>query len=181
MTHIEPPPTVPFPAHRAAPTDPTAQPAVLASPLLSLKIIYSRSLASAQSTARLLPASHAPVDVFSEDSPDAGRTFGDVLARPDIVGVIVALPIALQPRFVEAALRAGKHVLAEKPVAPDVEGARRLIATYRDIAGAKGPFWSVAEQFRFLPKYTWAAGEARKLGRVIGFHFKVFQLCTQGK
>lgn len=157
---------------------------MLASPLLSLKIIYSRSLASAKSTARLLPATHAAVELFSEDSPDAGKkTLDAVLARPDIAGVIIALPIALQPRFVEAALRAGKHVLAEKPVSPDVEGARRLIATYRDIAagGVGGPFWSVAEQFRFLPKYTWAADEARKLGRVVGFHFRVFQLCTQGK
>lgn len=156
---------------------------MLASSLLSLKIIYSRSLASAQSTAQLLPASHAPaVELFSEDSP--GKTFSDVLAHPDIAGVLIALPIATQPRFIEAALRAGKHVLAEKPVGPDVEGARRLIALYRDTlsaTGGRGPFWSVAEQFRFLPKYVWGAEQARKLGRVIGFHFKVFQLCSQGE
>lgn len=96
--------------------------------------------------------------------------------------MLIALPIATQPRFIEAALRAGKHVLAEKPVGPDVEGAKRLIALYRDISTAgKGPFWSVAEQFRFLPKYVWGAEQARKLGRVIGFHFKVFQFCSQGR
>lgn len=156
-----------------------------ASPLLCLKAIYSRSLASARSAAELVPASHAPVELFAEDA-GPGRAFADVLARPDVAGVIVALPIAAQARFVEAALRAGKHVLAEKPVGPDVEGARRLIAAYRGEvssgpAGGGRAFWSVAEQFRYLPKYVWAAEQARKLGRVIGFHFRVFQLCAQGE
>lgn len=154
--------------------------------VLTLKAIYSRSLASAESAASGVPGSHAPVDLFAEDA-GPGRSFDDVIARPDITGVIIALPIALQPRFIEAALRAGKHVLAEKPVGPDVEGARRLIASYRDgLAAAAGSgaaraHWSVAEQFRYLPKYVWAAEQARALGRVIGFHFRVFQLCTQGE
>lgn len=153
---------------------------MLATPLLSLKIIYSRSLKSAQSTSQLLPASHSPVELYSEDS-GRGKTFADVLARSDIVGVIIALPIALQPQFIEAALKAGKHVLSEKPVGPDLESARKLMSMYRGIAPEKKAFWSVAEQFRFLPKYVWGAEQARKLGRVIGFHFRVFQLCTPGK
>lgn len=104
-----------------------------------------------------------------------------MLARPDVTGVIIALPIAAQPRFIEAALRAGKHVLAEKPVGPDLEGARRLIAAYREVSGGGKVFWSVAEQYRFLPKFVWAAEKARGLGRVIGFNFKVVQLCEQGE
>lgn len=150
--------------------------------LLSLKAIYSRSLASARSAADLVPASHAPVELFAEDA-GPGRAFADVLARPDVAGVIVALPIAAQARFIEAALRAGKHVLAEKPVGPDVEGARRLITAYRGeiSGGGERVFWSVAEQFRYLPKYVWAAEQARTLGKVIGFHFRVFQLCEQGE
>lgn len=118
------------------------------------------------------------MELFSEDTP--GKTYADVLARPDIAGVLIALPIANQPAFIEAALKAGKHVLSEKPVGPDVEGAKKTIATYRGLA-SKGLVWSVAEQFRFLPKYVWAAEQARVLGRVIGFHFRVFQLCKQGK
>lgn len=117
------------------------------------------------------------MELYSEDSP--GKTYADVLARPDIAGVLIALPIANQPAFIEAAFKTGKHVLSEKPVGPDVEGAKKLIAAYRGL-GDKGLVWSVAEQFRFLPKYVWAAEQARALGRVIGFHFRVFQLCTQG-
>ncbi|KAF3760824.1 NAD(P)-binding protein [Cryphonectria parasitica EP155] len=156
-------------------------PAVLATSLLHLKIIYSRSLASAKETHKLLPLGHSPVEVYSEDS-EPGRTFADVLARKDILGVIIALPIASQPSYVEAALKAGKHVLSEKPVGPDVEGAKKLVQAYRAVVkeqGVSAPMWSIAEQFRFLPKFVWAAEQARGLGKVIGFHFKVFQLCKE--
>lgn len=153
---------------------------MLATPSLSLKVIYSRSLKSAQSTSELLPASHGPVELYSEDAGPA-KNFHHVLARSDIVGLIIALPIALQPQFIEAALKAGKHVLAEKPVGPDVQSATKLISTYRSIAAENKVFWAVAEQFRFLPKYVWGADQARKMGKVIGFHFRVFQLCTPGK
>ncbi|POS75411.1 oxidoreductase family protein [Diaporthe helianthi] len=158
--------------------DPT-QPAVLATPLLSLKAIYSRSLKSAKETSQLLPASHSAVDLYSEDSGPA-KSFKDILSRSDIVGVIIALPIRNQPAFIEAALKAGKHVLAEKPVGTDVASAKKLILWYREIAAEKKVTWAVAEQFRFLPKYVWAAEQARLLGRVIGFNFRVFQLCKQG-
>lgn len=94
--------------------------------------------------------------------------------------MIIALPIRNQPEFIEAALKAGKHVLAEKPVGPDVESAKKLISWYRKIAAEKKVTWAVAEQFRFLPKYVWAAEQARTLGKVIGFNFRVFQLCSQG-
>lgn len=152
---------------------------MLASSSVSLKLIYSRSLKSAQETSELLPASHGRVDLYSEDS-GPGKAFKDALARPDIAGVIIALPIQKQPEFIEAALRAGKHVFSEKPVGPDVESAKKLISWYRGIAEEKNVTWAVAEQFRFLPKYVWAAQQARKLGRVIGFNFRVFQLMVQG-
>lgn len=84
--------------------------------------------------------------------------------------MLIALPIANQPAFIEAALKAGKHVLSEKPIGPDVEGATRVVAAYRRLAG-KGLVWSVAEQFRFLPKYVWAAEQARTLGRVVSTPF----------
>lgn len=155
------------------------QPAVLATPYLSLKAIYSRSLKSAKETSQLLPASHGEVELYSEDS-GSGKSYKDVLARPDIVGVLIALPIATQPEFIEAALKAGKHVLSEKPIGPDVESAKALISWYRSIAAEKKVTWAIAEQFRFLPKYVWAAQEARKLGRVIGFNFRVFQFAGQG-
>ena len=84
------------------------------------------------------------------------------------------MPIKNQPEFIEAALLAGKHVFAEKPVGPTAEAAKKQIDWYHSIADEKKVTWAIAEQVRFVPKFAWAAAEARKLGKVIGFHFKVF-------
>lgn len=47
----------------------------------------------------------------------------------DVDLVILATPPAFRPMMMEAAIRAGKHVFAEKPVAVDPAGVRSVIAT----------------------------------------------------
>lgn len=58
-------------------------PAVLATPLLSLKAVYSRSLASAKAVSSHL----SDVDLYSEDSD---KNFDHLLQRDDIKAVIIA-------------------------------------------------------------------------------------------
>jgi len=100
-------------------------PAVQASPDLELKALYSRSLTSAKSVASSL----SDENLYSDDSK---QSLSDLLARDDIRAVIIALPIPAQPAYIKQALTAGKHVLAEKPVAKDVATARELIQWYGD-------------------------------------------------
>jgi NDP-hexose-3-ketoreductase len=54
-----------------------------------------------------------------------------LLERPEVEAVYVPLPPALRPRWIARALRAGKHVLAEKPLAPDGDQAEELVALAR--------------------------------------------------
>jgi len=49
-----------------------------------------------------------------------------VLADPDVTAIYVGVPHALIAPIVERALAAGKHVLAEKPLALDAATARTL-------------------------------------------------------
>lgn len=63
-------------------------------------------------------------------SDDGEAGLGDLLARSDIHAVIVVLPISQQPDVIIRALKAGKHVLSEKPVAKDVKSALKLIEIY---------------------------------------------------
>jgi len=59
--------------------------------------------------------------------PAVGRvTLEQVLADKAITAVAVATPIPTLARFAEAALNAGKHVFAEKPLAQSLDEARKL-------------------------------------------------------
>ncbi|RVX38751.1 putative dehydrogenase [Nonomuraea polychroma] len=60
--------------------------------------------------------------------------YGALLELDDVEAVYVPLPAALHAPWVEAALLAGKHVLAEKPLTTNAASTRELI----DLARARG-------------------------------------------
>ncbi|PSN65999.1 NAD(P)-binding protein, partial [Corynespora cassiicola Philippines] len=146
-------------------------PAIRATPLLDLKAVYSRSHASAQAL-----ASGITVDLYSEDQE--GRTYDDLLKRDDISGVVIALPILVQPTFIKKALAAGKHVIAEKPIAKDVATAAELISWYR--ANSPNATFAIAENFRYLESFLYGAQEVAKLGRILGFRTRVSNFVQPG-
>ena len=61
-------------------------------------------------------------------------TYDALLADPDIDAIYIPLPNALHVEWVEKAVRAGKHVLCEKPIAMKLAEIDRLIAL-RDASG----------------------------------------------
>ena len=83
-----------------------------------------------------------------EDTPDrvdvkpdavfAGfDAYQKVLGMPDVKLVILATPPGFRPLHFEAAIRAGKHVFMEKPVAVDAPGVRQVLAA-GELAKEKG-------------------------------------------
>jgi predicted dehydrogenase len=54
--------------------------------------------------------------------------FRAVLAHPGVTAVVIATPEHFHAQQVEAAAAAGKHVLCEKPIAPSLAEADRMIA-----------------------------------------------------
>ncbi len=80
----------------------------------------------------------------------AGRAFASAeeLVRSDDVDVVhVCAPNHLHVPLAEAALAAGKHVVCEKPIALDAEGAQRLV----DAARAAGRQAAVPFVYRYYP------------------------------
>ncbi|KAF2004346.1 NAD(P)-binding protein [Amniculicola lignicola CBS 123094] len=159
-------------------------PAITATPSLTLKAIYSRTLKSAQALGEGL----AGVELYSEDSE--GKGYEELLQREDIGGVVIALPILAQPSYIRKALTANKHVLAEKPIAKDVATASELISWYTErilssppnpSPNPSPPIFAIAENFRYLDSFVYASQQIALLGRILGFRTRVNNLVTGGK
>jgi predicted dehydrogenase len=86
--------------------------------------------------------------------------FALLLADPEIDAVDLCLPTHLHESAAIAALRAGKHVLVEKPIALDAASARRMI----DAARTAGRVLMCAQVLRFLPEYVALRDALGRLG-----------------
>ncbi len=99
--------------------------------------IASRGSERARALAAELGAAHVP---------DPYRLVED----PDVDAVDVCLPSDRHEEMAVAALRAGKHVLVEKPLALSLDSADRIIAAWR----ASGRKLMVGQVLRFWPEYV---------------------------
>ena len=124
---------------------------------------------------KLHPSAH--VVALAEVSPERGQLtaelFGipevttdyrDLLARSDIDVVSIALPNYLHAKVALEALKAGKHVLLEKPMATNARDAAKLLAE----AKKRGVLLMVGQNLRFAPEVQAAKAmvEAGTLGDV---------------
>jgi len=114
-----------------------------------------------------------PVDEIVKVPPE--RMFGGydgyrkLLALNDVDTVIIATPPVFRPVHLNAAIKAGKHVFMEKPVAVDPPGARKVIEA-GDLAKQKGLSVVAGTQRRYQKAYrenAYAISQ-RAIGRILG-------------
>lgn len=100
----------------------------------------------------------------------ATRDFNDLLNDPAIEVIDVCTPTLLHPEMVCAALRAGKHVICEKPLARNSEQARSMVEASR----AAKTFAMPAMCLRFWPEWAWLknAIERQTYGKVLSARFR---------
>ncbi|MEQ9469436.1 MAG: Gfo/Idh/MocA family oxidoreductase [Roseitalea porphyridii] len=79
----------------------------------------------------------------------SAMTIEEVLADPEIDGVVLALPPQYHADQAIAVLEAGKHVLVEKPIALSVADARRVV----DVASKSGLVAMTGHVLRFHPAF----------------------------
>ncbi|KAL3482793.1 hypothetical protein BJX62DRAFT_231441 [Aspergillus germanicus] len=145
-------------------------PAIKACPSLSLRAVYSRSQASAE---KLATEAGEDVDAYFDSPSVPSKALDDLLSRADITAVIIAVAIPVSPDLIKKALAAGKHVLSEKPIAPDVGIARELIEYHRQQEG--GVLWAVGENFRFWDSVHRAASILKEMrGSLVTFSVTAF-------
>jgi len=108
--------------------------------------------------ARLQEVAHGKrVPVFEAD-------YRALAERDDLDALVVATPDHLHEEHTVAALRAGKHVLCEKPMAPTLEACRRMIAAAQEA----GRVLMIGHVARFTPVFRTlkAMAERGEFGRI---------------
>ena len=118
--------------------------------------VCSRREESAKALSEKLPGK---VDIYTDVTA--------LLARQDIEAVDILLPISTMPATVEMALAAGKHVISEKPISPDVATARQLLKKKTD------KVWMVGENWRYEEGIVQAAEVVKRgeIGKLVLCHF----------
>ena len=111
--------------------------------------------------------------------PQRYLDYRDLLAAPDIDAVTIATPDHWHHRQIVDALRAGRHVYAEKPMTKTVEEALDVVAVWR----ATGRVMQVGVQSSSLPIWDQVRQlvEAGKLGKVLGFQTEYFRNSAVGQ
>lgn len=121
--------------------------AILAQPGLRLAAVATLDPASLASAVQgNLASSTAPLDL---SGVRIESDFNSLLADPALDAVDICLPSHLHAEAACAALRAGKHVLVEKPMAPSEAQLDAMLAA----ASSSGRTLMVAHVLRFFPAY----------------------------
>jgi len=100
----------------------------------------------------------------------AYRSFADLLADPGVQLVDICSPTNSHPDLAVAALRAGKHVICEKPLARTSAAARAIA----DAAAGAPTFLMPAMCMRFWPEWAWVknAITEQTFGRCLAARFR---------
>jgi predicted dehydrogenase len=107
---------------------------------------------------------------FDMSEVKATHHLDELLADPSIDLIDICVPTLVHPKLAIAALKAGKHVICEKPLARTAAAAREI---EQAAASAKG-FFMPAMCIRFWPEYAWLkqAIDQQTYGRVLSARFR---------
>lgn len=106
-------------------------------------------------------------------NPDAAvyQKYADLLEKADVDVVDVATHVEIRGPIIEAALRAGKHVLSQKPFTLDLDEGKRLA----DLAEELGLNLAVNQNGRWAPHFSYMRHAIQRghVGDVQAAHFAV--------
>lgn len=94
------------------------------------------------------------------------KDYREVLALPDVQGVVIVTPLHTHAEISIAGLNAGKHVFCEKSMARTPEDCKKMYDTYKQ----SGLVMYIGQQRLFDPKYIKAFEMVHKgtIGEVVG-------------
>ncbi len=115
--------------------------------------------------------------VAQEHGVAASASAAELIGRPDLDAVVIAVPSGLHARLAVAALDAGKHVLLEKPIEVTVTAADEILAAEQ----RSGKVLSVVSQRRFAAENQFIKKlvDEGRLGRITSATVEVALWRTQ--
>lgn len=125
----------------------------------------------AQAKGNIEGQAQSKFDLSSARQYDEGMK---LIRDPDVELVDICLPTPLHLKYARAALRAGKHVMVEKPVARTARQAKKMAELVAE-AAAKGQFAMPGMCMRFWPGWDWLKKEVvegQRYGRLLAAHFR---------
>ncbi|CAI5518710.1 unnamed protein product [Closterium sp. Naga37s-1] len=139
---------------------------------IALRFIWSRSQGSAEALTAAWEAagSAAPVEaVWGEEG------LARIERSEEVEACVLVLPVQVQPALVLRFLKAGKHVMQEKPIAADYPQALALHAEASRLSAPlsssssshQAPLWAVGENFRLEPAFDQAREIVSHLGAML--------------
>jgi predicted dehydrogenase len=108
--------------------------------------------------------------------PQRYRNYEDLLANPEIDAVSICVPNHLHAQVAIDALRAGKHVLIEKPLARTIEEGEAIVEAGREAGKIVGTSFDKRHRSDF--EYVGDLARAGHFGDL--YHVKAFWLRRQG-
>ena len=124
--------------------------------VVALADLFADKIVSSKNRIQKACAKYAGKEIFKV-APEAEfvgfDAYEKLLSIPEIDVVILATPPIFRPAYIEAALKAGKHIFAEKPVAIDAVGARKVREELIPLANEKKLCVVCGTQTRYFEAY----------------------------
>ncbi|KAG8638251.1 uncharacterized protein YMR315W isoform X2 [Manihot esculenta] len=141
--------------------------------LFKLKAIWSRTEESARGAMEIARGKSFP----EVECKWGDKGLDEIIQDGSILAVAVVLAGQIQVDISLKLLKAGKHVLQEKPAAASINEIETVLSTYKSIYtnSPSQPIWAVAENYRFEPAFV----EGKKLLPEIGDMMSV-QVIVEG-
>ncbi|GJP29731.1 hypothetical protein CLOM_g19551 [Closterium sp. NIES-68] len=146
---------------------------------IALRFVWSRSQGSAEALAAAWVAAGGAARGAAVEAVWGEEGLARIERSEEVEACVLVLPVQVQPALVLRLLKAGKHVMQEKPIAADYPQALALhaeasllsaplsAASSARPSSPQGPLWAVGENFRLEPAFDQAREIISHLGTML--------------